>query len=181
MCTSLIRGPLNADFPEDLELDHTGTAQLGTSQALEKHYLRLTPGMLACIDGVRPPDVVQRALEHIKIKRREGAEYEWVCDQLKAMRQDLVVQGVRSNVTVRVYEFHARLALECGDLASYHQCQGALKSMHSARVRLWMQSMLCVANNRILIVSHKNSSFSSRVAYPLGTRQDAVTLRGIHC
>jgi hypothetical protein len=48
-------------------------------------------------------------------------EYIWLCDQLKALRQDLVVQHVKNEFTIGVYECHARVALEEGDMNEYNQ------------------------------------------------------------
>jgi hypothetical protein len=55
-------------------------------------------------------------MKNIREKWLAEASYEYVCDQLKAVRQDLIVQRIKNNFTVLVYETHARLALENGDI-----------------------------------------------------------------
>jgi hypothetical protein len=45
---------------------------------------------------------------------------------LQAMRQDLTVQHLRNELAVRIYQAHARAALEYGDSAEYNQCQTQL-------------------------------------------------------
>jgi hypothetical protein len=48
------------------------------------------------------------------------------CPLSQAMRQDLTVQHLRNELAVRIYQAHARAALEYGDSAEYNQCQTQL-------------------------------------------------------
>lgn len=48
---------------------------------------------------------------------------------VQAMRQDLTVQHLRNELTVRIYQAHARAALEYGDSAEYNQCQTQLNAL----------------------------------------------------
>mmetsp|Transcript_33838 Transcript_33838/g.95800 ORF Transcript_33838/g.95800 Transcript_33838/m.95800 type:complete len:450 (+) Transcript_33838:1149-2498(+) len=116
--------------------DLGGQTVYGTSTALEKPYLRLTSA--PAMSTIRPPDVLERALALVKSKWRAAAAkplarkeaYSAFCEQLKSIRQDLTVQHIRSNLTVSVYETHARVALEVGDMAEYTQCSSCLKRLY---------------------------------------------------
>ena len=103
----------------------------GTCTTLEKSYFRLTSAPDP--STVRPAAVLQEALERL---RGGAGELKWfyVNDQCKALRQDLTVQRIRTPLTASVYEFHARAALDAGDLAEYNQCATVLAALYDEGV-----------------------------------------------
>lgn len=114
---------------------------------LEKPYLRLTT--FPRKESVRPMPVLQRALVHIQQRYLQTEDFDWCNEQLKSLRQDLTVQSScwrrRSNQShsydthsnsnkydrfvLNVYETHARILLEHGDLAEFNQCQTNLAQL----------------------------------------------------
>lgn len=103
----------------------------GRCQELEKEYFRLNE--VPSPDVVRPEPVLRRALARLKRRFAETpveerqADYEaYMWTQLKAIRQDLLVQHLWNDLVIDVYETHARIALECRDLNEYNQCQTQL-------------------------------------------------------
>jgi len=102
----------NVDEPEgDLDTqDWDRFAIVGTSRELFKDYLRLTSEPDP--KRIRPYAVLRETLEELKKRWREKANYNWICSQLKSIRQDLTVQRIKNDFSVTVYEIHARMALE---------------------------------------------------------------------
>ncbi|PRP87622.1 hypothetical protein PROFUN_04649 [Planoprotostelium fungivorum] len=105
----------------------------GTNQNVEKSYLRLTDAAQA--KNVRSEEILSVALLRLKnrwngktpgVSRTNGKWSEedshYFTDQMKAIRQDLVVQGIRNRFTLSVYQFHAEVALEFNDKAEFGQC-----------------------------------------------------------
>ncbi|CAL8465200.1 g4735 [Coccomyxa elongata] len=104
----------------------------GQNRQLEKEYLRLTS--MPTLDTVRPPDVLKRALRHVQQRWLQDADYAYACEQLKSIRQDLTVQLIRNEFTVHVYETHARIALEQGDLAEFNPCLALLQQLYAENI-----------------------------------------------
>lgn len=139
------------------DIDWDALTVKGTCQEIEKRYLRLTSAPDP--STVRPEEVLEKALTMVQNSQKN---YLYKCDQLKSIRQDLTVQRIRNELTVKVYETHARIALEVGDLPEYNQCQSQLTTLYGEGIEgcdmeFSAYNLLCVIlhanNNRYLVSS----------------------------
>lgn len=115
------------DEPQFMDMDNGPV--VGRSTTLEKRYFRLTSAPNP--EDVRPLHVLEQTLELLKKKWKRESNYSYICDQFKSLRQDLTVQHIKTEFTVTVYEIHARIALEKGDLGEYNQCQTQLSALYA--------------------------------------------------
>uniref|UniRef100_A0A2N9EF46 PCI domain-containing protein n=1 Tax=Fagus sylvatica TaxID=28930 RepID=A0A2N9EF46_FAGSY len=133
------------------DIDWDSLTVKGTCQEIEKRYLRLTSAPDPA--SVRPEEVLEKALDMVLISQKN---YLYKCDQLKSIRQDLTVQRIRNRLTAKVYETHARLALEVGDLPEYNQCQSQLKTLYAEGIEGC--HMEFSAYNLLSVILHSNNN-----------------------
>ncbi|PIA56320.1 hypothetical protein AQUCO_00700568v1 [Aquilegia coerulea] len=133
------------------DIDWDSLTVRGTCQEIEKRYLRLTSAPDPAT--VRPEEVLEKALQMVLSSQKN---YLYKCDQLKSIRQDLTVQRIRNELTVKVYETHARIALEAGDLPEYNQCQSQLKILYAEGIKGC--HMEFSAYNLLCVILHSNKS-----------------------
>ncbi|KAL3652022.1 hypothetical protein CASFOL_001703 [Castilleja foliolosa] len=133
------------------DIDWNALTVKGTCQDIEKRYLRLTSAPDPAT--VRPEEVLEKALLMVQNSQKN---YLYKCDQLKSIRQDLTVQHIRNELTVKVYENHARFAIEVGDLSEYNQCQSQLKTLYAEGITGC--HMEFAAYNLLCVIMHSNNN-----------------------
>lgn len=79
---------------------------IGECLVVEKDFYRLLDQ--PCPENVRPLPILRKALELVLEKKEAGAKPIYLWSQLKSIRQDLSIQGINTDFTVKVYETHAR-------------------------------------------------------------------------
>lgn len=123
------RGLHHHDQETRCSTNHATTNLVGTSAALEKPYMRLTTSPK--VEDVRPLSILRKALSHIKSQFIQTEDFDWANEQLKSVRQDITVQHLRNKFVLEVYELHARILLEHGDLNEFNQCQTMIRNLTS--------------------------------------------------
>lgn len=68
---------------------------------------------------MRPEEVLVKALEMVQSSQKN---YLYRCDQLKSIRQDLTVQHIRNELTVKVFKFFLLLSHHLLHAARSHSC-----------------------------------------------------------
>ncbi|KAK3135350.1 hypothetical protein QOZ80_5BG0417890 [Eleusine coracana subsp. coracana] len=152
------------------DIDWDALTIKGTCQEIEKQYLRLTSAPDP--STVRPEEVLEKALAMVEASQRN---YLYKCDQLKSIRQDLTVQRIQNEFTVKVYETHARLAMQAGDLPEFNQCQSQLKRLYAEGIRgcnfeFSAYNLLCV----MLHSNNKRDLLSSMASLSKEAKQDVA-------
>ena len=137
----------------------------GTCTELEKGYLRLVPGMEPEPAEVRPLLVLKEAFKHVVKRWKKEQKYKWFWAQLKSIRQDMSVQHIRDGFTAKVYEMHARVALEQKDTPEFTQCLGQLRDLYTDGIKGAMKEFFCY---RLLytVFTHSHDEYLSLYVTP---------------
>jgi hypothetical protein len=104
-------------------------AIVGTCMEMEKMYIRLQS--MPDPASVRPERVLVKWAERLQVKYdTDEADWEWISDQFKAIRQDMVIQHIRTANAVKVYETNGRLALQEQDYPEFYKIQSFLMGLY---------------------------------------------------
>ncbi|CAK0823392.1 unnamed protein product [Prorocentrum cordatum] len=125
----------------DLHAPGSLGAIVGTCQELEKGYLRLTEE--PCPERVRPLQVLRSAVDRLRRLRDgpgEARSWQYLGDQLRSVRQDLLVQGLQdparspagAALAAEVCVLNARWALAAGDVVHFVPSVSELRGLHHA-------------------------------------------------
>ncbi|CAF2960440.1 unnamed protein product [Rotaria sp. Silwood2] len=110
--------------------NETNQPLIGTCEKLEKNYLRLTSAPNP--STIRPLAILEQAFSFVLNKYKLNNDWSYISNQLKSIRQDLMVQSIRNDFSVLVYEENARIALEMSDLDQFIQCQTQLELLYDS-------------------------------------------------
>ncbi|KAH0795946.1 SAC3/GANP family protein [Histomonas meleagridis] len=103
---------------------------VGTSTAMEKQYLRLAGNTLPDASNFRPLPILIQSFEYCLGKYEQNKDYEYISEQLRSIRQDLLVQHIENPFCVKVYEKHAHLAIMNEDWGNFNQSMTSLEKLY---------------------------------------------------
>eukprot|EP01128_Nolandella_sp_AFSM9_P006020 TRINITY_DN3024_c0_g2_i1.p1 TRINITY_DN3024_c0_g2~~TRINITY_DN3024_c0_g2_i1.p1 ORF type:complete len:389 (-),score=124.99 TRINITY_DN3024_c0_g2_i1:171-1310(-) len=100
----------------------------GISRELQKDFVPTIK--LPDPTAIRPLKILKRAFRWVKEQWIENGDYDFVSEQMSSLRQDLAFQNIRTSFTAKVYETHARLAIEKNDKVEFQQCARILRVLY---------------------------------------------------
>ena len=84
---------------------------IGTSTKLEKEYFRAHSEMINDSENVRPLHVLVNAYDFVMNKYKETKDYKYILNQLKSIRQDMLLQNIKNDFCVKVYETSTEISI----------------------------------------------------------------------
>lgn len=83
-----------------------------------------------------------------------------MCPVLTPLARPAQVQRIKNDFTCQVYEIHARIALEKGDLGEFNKCQAQLRELYKAG--LHGQSLEFLGYRILYLIYSRNRAGQSR-------------------
>lgn len=175
--TNNSRKRLMERFEGDCEMNDDDFIVIGVMEEEEKDFLRLTVAPEP--EDVRPERVLHRSYARVMEHWEQQRDYVYACNQFKSMRQDLTIQHIKNAFALKVYETHARISVEVGDLSEYNQCQTQIMQMYDMDASLKANYIeflcyrilyfLCTQNatewNKLLMIIDNTTKAQEHVAY----------------
>ena len=108
--------------------EETGQKVIGTCQNLEKEYLRVQGQVRP--ELIRPQSVLEKSLGFVLGQYADGKDYCYIQNQCRSIRQDLLLQGIKNDFTIRVVQENIRVALLNQDLKEYEKLRLELHELY---------------------------------------------------
>ncbi|KYQ96728.1 SAC3/GANP family protein [Tieghemostelium lacteum] len=112
----------------DIDNVEDGQTIVGTCKTFEKNYERLTSAPKP--ELVRSLVTLETWFPKLLNKYENTKNYDYTINQLKSIRQDLIVQNIRSEFALNVYENNAKISLENQDFNEFSQCISQIKLLY---------------------------------------------------
>lgn len=89
---------------------------IGTATKLEKDFIRAHSEIVNDKETVRPLRVLSEAFDFVMNKYKENKDYKYIINQLKSIRQDMLIQNIKNDFSVKVYETSTLISLQNEDI-----------------------------------------------------------------
>ena len=83
---------------------------------LEKNYERLDISSNINKNNYRDLNTLKMSFNFIKEKYNKNKDYSYIINQLKSIRQELLIQNIKNEFSIIVYEESVKLAIENNDI-----------------------------------------------------------------
>ncbi|CCH62730.1 hypothetical protein TBLA_0I00720 [Henningerozyma blattae CBS 6284] len=129
----LARFAVNTDTrkaTDKIRTNKTDSIIVGCFQTISKPYMRLTSEPNP--EFIRPIHILKKAYEtFLNEKINKEIEYSRFISEFKSIRQDLTIQRIRDEFTVKVYESNIEISIENEDFNEFNQCITQLIPLYS--------------------------------------------------
>lgn len=93
---------------------------MSNENRLEKKYERLDLSSNLNNNNLRDLYTLKKSFKYVLEKYNENNDYSYIISQLKSIRQELIIQKIKDNFVIEVYEKSVELSIENNDIPNFN-------------------------------------------------------------
>ena len=93
---------------------------MSNENRLEKKYERLDLSSNLNNNNLRDLYTLKKSFKYVLEKYNENNDYSYIISQLKSIRQELIIQKIKDNFCIEVYEKSVELSIENNDIPNFN-------------------------------------------------------------